>query len=215
MGGVALLVTRAGSLPRIALDIAGALGLGVNGVIQIGSADEPFVTSLPRLGDESLLDDSEFLSTYDLVNAVHDRSRRRIGEQILANGGRQPPLIHPAATISGTAVVRDGCVVMGAAVVNVDARIGRFCIIGAGATIDHDNVIEDSVLIGPGAHLAGHVTAREGCLIGAGATVIGGVVIGAGATVGAGAVVTRDVAAGETVAGTPARPLRSHEAESV
>ena len=43
--------------------------------------------------------------------------------------------------------------------------------------------------------------------IGSGAVVLGGVTIGAGALIGAGAVVTRDVAAGETVAGVPARVL--------
>jgi UDP-2-acetamido-3-amino-2,3-dideoxy-glucuronate N-acetyltransferase len=43
--------------------------------------------------------------------------------------------------------------------------------------------------------------------LGSGAVILGGVRIGAGALVGAGAVVTRDVAAGETVAGSPARPL--------
>ncbi len=43
--------------------------------------------------------------------------------------------------------------------------------------------------------------------IGAGALILPGVTIGADAVIGAGAVVTRDVAAGETVAGNPARPL--------
>jgi UDP-2-acetamido-3-amino-2,3-dideoxy-glucuronate N-acetyltransferase len=43
--------------------------------------------------------------------------------------------------------------------------------------------------------------------IGSGAVVLAGVRIGAGALVGAGAVVTRDVAAGATVAGSPARVL--------
>ena len=43
--------------------------------------------------------------------------------------------------------------------------------------------------------------------IGSGAAILGGVRIGAGALVGAGAVVTQDVAAGDTVAGIPARVL--------
>jgi acetyltransferase-like isoleucine patch superfamily enzyme len=43
--------------------------------------------------------------------------------------------------------------------------------------------------------------------IGSGAVVLGGVRIGAGALVGAGAVVSRDVGAGEVVAGVPARAV--------
>ena len=43
--------------------------------------------------------------------------------------------------------------------------------------------------------------------LGSGVVVLGGIRIGAGALVGAGAVVTRDVLAGETVAGVPARLL--------
>jgi acetyltransferase-like isoleucine patch superfamily enzyme len=52
-----------------------------------------------------------------------------------------------------------------------------------------------------------HTVVERGASIGSGATILGGLRIGAGATVGAGAVVTRDVAARETVAGNPARPL--------
>jgi UDP-2-acetamido-3-amino-2,3-dideoxy-glucuronate N-acetyltransferase len=51
------------------------------------------------------------------------------------------------------------------------------------------------------------IRVEDGAAIGSGALILGGVTIGAGALVGAGAVVTRDVAAGETVAGVPARAL--------
>jgi UDP-2-acetamido-3-amino-2,3-dideoxy-glucuronate N-acetyltransferase len=48
---------------------------------------------------------------------------------------------------------------------------------------------------------------ERGAALGSGAVIMGGVRVGAGALVGAGAVVTRDVDAGETVAGIPARLL--------
>jgi UDP-2-acetamido-3-amino-2,3-dideoxy-glucuronate N-acetyltransferase len=48
---------------------------------------------------------------------------------------------------------------------------------------------------------------EAGAAIGSAAIILGGVRIGARALVGAGAVVTRDVAAGETVVGNPARAL--------
>jgi acetyltransferase-like isoleucine patch superfamily enzyme len=48
---------------------------------------------------------------------------------------------------------------------------------------------------------------EDGASVGSGAIVLGGVRIGAGALVGAGAVVSRDVPAGATVAGVPARAL--------
>ena len=48
---------------------------------------------------------------------------------------------------------------------------------------------------------------ERGASLGSGAVILGGLRIGPGALVGAGAVVTRDVGAGESIAGNPARTL--------
>ena len=53
------------------------------------------------------------------------------------------------------------------------------------------------------------ITVERRASLGSGVVVLGGIRIGEGAIVGAGAVVTRDVPAGATVAGTPARALAS------
>ncbi|MGH3004327.1 MAG: acyltransferase [Gaiellaceae bacterium] len=54
---------------------------------------------------------------------------------------------------------------------------------------------------------------ERGASLGSGSVILGGLRIGQGALVGAGAVVTRDVAAGETVAGNPARALASRPSQ--
>lgn len=78
--------------------------------------------------------------------------------------------------------------------------------------VAHDSVIGDFVTFAPGVKCNGNVVIEDFAYIGTGAIIRQGrpgnpLRIGAGAVIGMGAVVTKDVAAGETVVGNPARQL--------
>jgi sugar O-acyltransferase (sialic acid O-acetyltransferase NeuD family) len=75
------------------------------------------------------------------------------------------------------------------------------------ACIGHDVTVKSHSSILPNATIGGHVTIGTRCLIGAGSVILQGLKIGDDAVVGAGAVVTKDVPAGVTVVGNPAREL--------
>src|SRR6186997_1230268 len=111
-----------------------------------------------------------------------------------------------------------------------NAVIGRRCKISSHTFVCEGVTIEDDVFVGhgvmfindrrPRATADGRLQTEDdwsvvptlvkrGASIGSGAAILCGVTIGENAMIGAGAVVTRNVAAGETVAGVPARRLDS------
>ena len=75
------------------------------------------------------------------------------------------------------------------------------------ATVGHDTPIDDYVSINPLASISGDCVIESDVLIGVGGIVLNGLRVGQGATVGGAACAVRDVAAGTTVVGVPARPL--------
>ena len=104
------------------------------------------------------------------------------------------------------------------------ATIGRRFFIdhGMGVVIGETAVIQDDVTIYHGVTLGGtswnkgrrHPTLESGVVIGAGAKVLGPITVGAGARVGSDAVVVKDVPAGATAVGNPARIIESEKPES-
>lgn len=117
-------------------------------------------------------------------------------------------LIHHSCFVSGFSELGEGTVVMPHVSINADVKIGKHCIINTGCVIEHECIIEDFVHLSPSVTLAGNITIKEGVQIGIGARVIPGITIGENAIVGAGAIVIRDVPAGATVVGNPAKIIK-------
>ena len=160
----------------------------------------------PHLGGEELLSDHVFVSRYKIVPATgSNAARRQISQSIRRLGGELATVIHPNASISPSAELGAGSVVLAGAIVGTSARIGEACIVNHGASVDHDCRIGQYVNICPGARLAGSVVVGDECFIGLNASIIQGIEIGVGATIGAGAVVIRRVPSEATAVGNPAR----------
>ena len=112
--------------------------------------------------------------------------------------------------------------------IGTDTKIGAFVEIGDGVVVGKECKIQSGAFIPPGVTIGDRVfigpnvtfcnvkhpmenepyqctIVKDDAVIGAGSVILPGLIIGEGATIGAGAVVTKDVEAGKTVMGNPAK----------
>ena len=132
-----------------------------------------------------------------LHRAAHGLSKRgfRLAARLLASFSRflTGIEIHPAATIGRQLVIDHGMGVV----------IGETAKIGDRVTIYHDVTLGGTSL----KREIRHPQVGDDVIIGAGAQLLGPINVGNGARVGSNAVVVKDVPAGVTVVGVPARPV--------
>jgi acetyltransferase-like isoleucine patch superfamily enzyme len=124
--------------------------------------------------------------------------------------------------LPGAVIGRDGNICSHCFIEN-NVVVGDRVTVKCGVQLWDGVTLEDDVFVGPNVTFTHDLQPRsrnaaakllptlvkKGASIGANATILPGLTIGAGAMVGAGAVVTKDVPPGVTVAGNPAKVIRT------
>lgn len=118
-------------------------------------------------------------------------------------------IVHPSASVSRTARLGRGTVVLQHVTIASNVHIGDHVVVLPNSILSHDVRVGDFTCIAGGTAISGDVRIGHNCYIGTGAAIIGGVTIGDGALVGMGSVVRHDVEPDTVMAGNPARVLRT------
>ncbi len=161
------------------------------------------------LGDESFLDER---GRYDgiVLGIGSPTARAAVAERLtrIYPEAAWPNLVHPSVSMDwASCSVGRGVMVAAGVIGTVNIEIGDFAVLNPGVTLGHEAVVGRASVMNHASGISGGTVLEEEVLVGTGARVLQYRRVGARARVGAGAVVTRDVQAGQTVVGIPARPV--------
>jgi sugar O-acyltransferase (sialic acid O-acetyltransferase NeuD family) len=157
------------------------------------------------LGGGDLLADLAAQETSVALGVGANAARQQVFERCVAAGIAVVTVVHPSATVSPSATLGPGVVVLAQAAVNPDAALGDGALVNTSAVVEHDCRIGAFAHLSPRAALGGAAQVGARAHLGLGAVVLPGISVGADSVVGAGAVVVRDLPSGITAVGVPAR----------
>lgn len=195
-----LIIIGAGGHGKVAADIA-----ELNGYTEIAFLDDANIENPNVIGTVS--DYVKYINDYDFFIGIgNNKVRKKIFDTLKDAGANIVSLIHPKATISRTATLGEGVIVMHGALVGVDAVVGDGAIVNTCASVDHDCGLGDFAHVSAGVHMAGTMKIDSFTFVGVGATVIQNIC--SDCIIGAGAVVSKPIVESGTYVGVPARKIK-------
>jgi sugar O-acyltransferase (sialic acid O-acetyltransferase NeuD family) len=162
------------------------------------------------LGDIGWLDRNRDQVDALAIGIGNPAVRRRIGAELSRRFPQiaWPALIHPSVICDReTCRFGRGTIVCAGTIATANVVVDDFALVNLACTLGHECRIGAGSVLNPTVNISGGVVIGPGVLVGTGAQVLQYLKVGEAATVGAGAVVTKDVPAGQTVVGIPAKPL--------
>jgi sugar O-acyltransferase (sialic acid O-acetyltransferase NeuD family) len=172
----------------------------------------PIVAGLPYLGTSAALNQTDQALAV-AVAVGSSASRAAVVARLKSPRLSFPVLVHPGVGVAPyqRLTLGAGCLIQQGCILTCDITLGSFVLLNLGCTIGHDAVLEDFCSLMPHANVGGAAHLEAGVYLGTNATVIQAVRVGAGTTVGAGAVVVRELPAGITAVGVPAKSIISYQ----
>jgi sugar O-acyltransferase (sialic acid O-acetyltransferase NeuD family) len=133
--------------------------------------------------------------------------KEKLVAPLVAAGAEFVTFVHPQSHLGARVKLGKGAVICPGAILSVDIEIGDFAMVNLNCTIGHDATLGPWTSLSAQCDITGHVRVADRVFMGSRASIIPGKTVGSRSIVGAGAVVVRDVPAGVTVVGIPARIL--------